>query len=453
MLEVKNKRIAVIGLSRTGLAAAKFLYQAGAEVIVSDIKTAPYLKKEMEEFKNMEIEYELGGHGDKSLSSDLIVVSPGIPLDIPFFKKAQGKGIPIISEIELAYHFTDAKIIAITGTNGKTTTTSLIGEILKNAKKGNVKIAGNIGVPLISEIKDLKRDDWLIVEISSFQLETTIDFRPDISIYLNFTPDHLDRHKTVENYWLAKKRIFENQKKEDLAIVNYDDENVMKAVADFPGLVYHVSLEKKINKGIFLNDEKLCLGNNPLIGLNEIPLRGMHNIQNAAFAILASYLAGVPVNVIKKSIKSFKTAAHRLEEVCLLDDDILVIDDSKATNPDAAIKALDSFEKPIVLIAGGQDRNADFEQWAKIVNEKVKILVLTGETRYKMKEVVLKNGFPNINIHITENMTSAVEIACNNLTKGDCLLLSPACPSWDMYSSYQERGKDFQELVKKCKGD
>ena len=461
MLEIKGKRIAIIGLSRTGVATAEFLYQKGANLVVSDSKTAAGLKNELEKLKNMEIEYELGGHGEKSLSCDMIVVSTGVPLDIPFFKKAREKGIPIISEIELAYHFTEAKIIAITGTNGKTTTTQLIGEILKKAGMGKVKTAGNIGIPLISEIGDLGKGDWLVVEISSFQLETIVDFRPDISLFLNFSPDHLDRHKTLENYWLAKKRIFENQTAADLAIVNLDDQEVMKAVADFPGSVYQVSLEKRVDRGISFVNGKLIVSEGDreveLMVSADIPLMGLHNVQNTAFAALTAYLLGVPAGIIRDTVKNFKSAEHRLEEVCRLKDDILVIDDSKATNPDSAIKGIQSFDRPIVLLAGGQDRNADFAEWGRIVKEGVRVLVLMGETRYKLQEVALKSGFPNINIHIADNMKEAVEIAARELQGGDCLLLSPACPSWDMYASYQERGREFQEqvreLLQSCQDD
>lgn len=454
MLEVKNKRIAIIGLSRTGIATAEFLYQRGAELVVSDSKTADELKNVLEKLKDMEIEYELGGHGEKCLSCDLIVVSPGVPLDIPFFRRARERGIPVISEIELAYQFTEAKIIAITGTNGKTTTTQLTGEILQKAGIGKVIVAGNIGTPLIREIGDTGKEDWLVVEISSFQLETIEDFRPDISIFLNFTPDHLDRHKTLENYWLAKKRIFENQTAEDLAIVNYDDQDVMRAVADFPGSLYQVSLEKRVDRGISLIDGKLIFiegeQEEEIMDSAEIPLKGSHNIQNVTFAALAAHLLGVPVEIIRDTVKNFKGGEHRLEEVFYLkNDDILVIDDSKATNPDSAIKGIQSFESPIVLIAGGQDRNADFTEWGRVIKERVRVLVLLGETRFKLKEEALKSGFSNINIHIADNMKEAVEIATSHLKKGDILLLSPGCPSWDMYTSYQERGREFQEMVRK----
>lgn len=455
MIDVKDKKIAVIGLSRTGVASAQMLVRWGAEVLVSDVKSAEKLEDEIMKLKGLNIDYELGSHGDKCLDSDMIVVSPGVPLDIPFFHKAKEKGIPIISEIELAYHFTDANIIAITGTNGKTTTTSLIGEIIQNAGIGKVRVAGNIGKPLVKEAVGLTRNDWLVVEISSFQLETINQFKADISVYLNFTPDHLDRHKTIENYWLAKKRIFENQNAEDFAIVNSDDEDIMRAVKGFPGIIYNVGLDTNIQEianGITVLDKEIIILEEgkqiKVLDIADIPLKGKHNVQNVSFAILASYLAGASLDVIKKSIMGFQPSDHRLQDLYVLDSDILVVDDSKATNPDAGIKAVESFERPIVLIAGGQDRNADFNQWADTIKDRVKRLVLLGETRYKMKEEALNHGFTNIDINIAENMVDAVKIAAENLEEGDCLLLSPACPSWDMYSSYKERGNEFQEAVK-----
>lgn len=452
MLEIRNKKIAIIGLSRTGVAAAKMLSKWGAGVIVSDVKNLNELTSEIEMLRDIEVEYELGGHGEKSLNSDLIVVSPGVPLNLAFFVKAREKGIPIISEIELAYHFTEAKIIGITGTNGKTTTTSLIGDILSKAGVGRVKVAGNIGIPLISEVSGLTKDDWLVVEISSFQLETIRDFRPDISLYLNFTPDHLDRHKTVENYWLAKKRIFMNQRAGDYALVNYDDQEVMKAVADFCGEIYCVSTKCSLDKGVFLKDGEIFINDkNNLIkvmDIADIKLKGLHNIQNVSFAAMACYLAGVSQNVIRETVLDFKPAGHRLEEVCHLANSILVLDDSKATNPDSALKGIESVERPLVLIAGGQDRDADFSEWAERLQKRVKTLILIGETSNKMKEEALNHGFPNINIHIAGTMEKAVSIAIDNLAPGDCLLLSPACPSWDMYSSYIERGEEYQKLVK-----
>ncbi len=278
MLEIKDKKVAVIGLGkRTGVAAAKMLSENGAQVVVSDVKSSDKLQEELAMLEEYELEYDLNGHGKKSLTSDLIVVSPGVPLDIPFFSRVKARGVPVIGEIELAYHFTEANIIAITGTNGKTTTTSLLGKILENSKLKNVRIAGNIGTPLIGEVTDLSSDDWVVAEISSFQLETIRDFCPEISIYLNFTPDHLDRHKTVKNYWQAKKRIFLNQNEDDFAIINFDDPEVVRAVQGCQANVYSVSMKNDVKKGVILRGNKLCIKTpekeTTLITLSEISLK------------------------------------------------------------------------------------------------------------------------------------------------------------------------------------
>ncbi len=451
MFSLQNKRVAVIGLGkRTGVAAARKLCELGAEVVVSDIKTPGELKEEIAMLSDYKIDYDLGGHSEKSLQVELIVVSPGVPLDIPFFRKVAGEEIPVISEIELAYYLTDAHIVAITGTNGKTTTTRLLGNILENSSVVNARVAGNIGTPLIQEIEELSADDWLVVEVSSFQLETTRKFRPEISLYLNFTPDHLDRHKSKENYWLAKKKIFTNQKSDDYAIINYDDGQVIRAARDCKAQKYGVSMKEEINGGCYLKNNRIVIslaGKEEAISIKEIPLKGKHNVANVAFAALAARLIGVKLTTIREQIKNFIPEAHRLEKVAVKSSEIVVYDDSKATNPDAGIKALLSFDRPIVLIAGGQDRNADFSYLAEAISKKVKALILLGETRDKIAESVLKKGFDNI--YMVEDMKEAVNTATEKLTAGDCLLLSPGCPSWDMYSSYRKRGHDFRDCLEK----
>ncbi|MFW6035125.1 MAG: UDP-N-acetylmuramoyl-L-alanine--D-glutamate ligase [Halothermotrichaceae bacterium] len=477
MIEIKGKKVTIIGFSRTGVAAARMLDNRGAEVTVSDIKSREQLQEQIEKLSNNSINYDLDGHSESSLDCDYIVVSPGVPLTTPFFKKARVRKIPIISEVELAYHFTEANLIAITGTNGKTTTTSLIGEILKKAEIGKVKVAGNIGIPLVQEAVGLTSEDWVVVEVSSFQLETIRDFRPDISLFLNFTPDHLDRHKTIENYWKAKKRIFENQTETDYAVINLDDNEVVRASDNIKSEKYQISLSEEVDKGIYLKDNNLMLKDSSgiinkakitssiakeanknkettnyeeikIISTAEIPLLGDHNIQNTAFAATAAYLAGVDLESIRKGIKNFEAAEHRLE-VVLKKDNRVVIDDSKATNPDAAVKALEAVDTPVVLIAGGQDRDADFKKFAKKIKDRVKALILLGETKNKIKAEVLNTGINNIDIEIVDNMEEAVAKSITYFKKGDCLLLAPGCPSWDMYSSYKVRGNKFQQEVMK----
>lgn len=460
MIEVAGKKIAVIGLSRTGIATATMLNEHGAEVIASDVKSKEELGETLNILTEKGVEFELGGHGEKCLACDLLVVSPGVPLDLSFFKKATAKGIPIIGEIELAYHFTKARIIAITGTNGKTTTTRLLGNIMEKSMPGQVKVVGNIGVPMIQEVVGLGSEDWIIAEISSFQLETIREFRPFISLYLNFTPDHLDRHKTIEDYWEAKRRLFMNQRTEDYAIINDDDTKVIKSVEDCKARKYLISTSNCVARGVCLEDGQLFIRNEDktgvlkesIISVENIPLRGRHNVMNTAFAIMAAYLAGVDKDSIRQGILDFSAEEHRLQEMAADDDGTLYIDDSKATNPDAAIKALSSFSQSLILIAGGQDRDADFSEFARTVYEKVRVLVLLGETKEKLKEEILKKGFNNINIHEAVDMKEAVSLAFNELRAGECLLLSPACPSWDMYLNYKERGSEFQREVNLKRG-
>ncbi len=458
MLDIKGKRVTVIGLGkRTGVATVKMLINNNARVVVSDIKGPDELKEEIAMLNDYPVEFELNGHGGKSLAGDLIVVSPGVPLNIPFFEEAARKEIPVISEIELAYQFNKARIIAITGTNGKTTTTSLLGNILKGAGIGRVRVGGNIGNPLIGEVDGLSRDDWLVVEVSSFQLESIRDFRPDISIYLNFSPDHLDRHRTVENYWQAKRRIFMNQLPEDYALINLDEPEVVKAAVDCKAEHLGVSLKKEISKGIYLKNNQLIYRDGDqiekIIDLADIPLRGRHNIENVAFATLAARLAGAGVEEIRRGVITFKPAGHRLELVRRDKNGTLYVDDSKATNPDSAVKALSAFDEEIVLIAGGQDRKADFREFAAAINARVKTLILMGETKEIIAKEVLKTGFNNINIYKVNDMKEAVASAFENLSAGECLLLSPGCPSWDMYESYKDRGNDFQKEVLKKGGN
>lgn len=458
MLKVANKKVTVIGLSkRTGVATARMLANKGASVVVSDVKNSDQLREEIGLLKDYNIDYDLGGHSEKSLNADLIVVSPGVPLNIPFFKEVKKRGIPVISEVELAYQFNKARIIAITGTNGKTTTTRLIGNILKNAKIGRVKIGGNIGNPLIGEVEDLGEKDWLVAEVSSFQLETIKDFRPKISIFLNFSPDHLDRHQTVENYWEAKKKIFINQKPEDHALINFDDSKVVKAAENCKAMTWKVSLKGEIDRGVYQQGDKLIYKEpgteEAIIKIKEIPLIGEHNIQNVAFAILAAKITGVSNDIIRKGVSGFSPDSHRLEVIAEEEDGTLFVDDSKATNPDAAIKALLSFEQPIILIAGGQDRQADFNEFAYLISEKVKELILIGETSNKLFKEVVKYGFNENNIYMVQNMKEAVSMAFRRIDSGDCLLLSPGCPSWDMYTSYKERGNQFRNEVEKKRGN
>jgi len=451
MKNYKNKKIAVIGLSeRTGLAVAIKMHDLGAHVIVSDIKTEEQLKpqlKILDKYDN--INYDLGGHSDKILDVDLIVLSPGVPTNIEILKRAEQKGIKVISEIELAFQLTNAKIIGITGTNGKTTVTSLIGHVLKENLSCKVRTAGNIGKPLISEINGLSKNDWVVVELSSFQLEKIDEFRPNISVFTNFSPDHLDRHKNIKNYWEAKTNIYKNQNSKDIAIINYNDEYLKKFEKKIPARTLKVTNKKNIEKGIFYDKDWIYYieKNNieKVIHKDDIPLIGNHNILNTGFAVMIAKLFNISYENMTNSIKRYKAYSHRLEVI--YDSEYKIIDDSKATNPHAAINALRSLNMPLILIAGGQNRDANFSSLAYTIKERVKKAIIFGETKFLIKNELDKLDYNNY--ILVNNMQEAVKNAFKFININDTLLLSPGCPSWDMYESYKKRGKEFQKEVKK----
>ena len=451
MRKYLNKTITIIGLSeRTGMAVAEKMIDLGANIIISDIKTADQLKPQLSILKKYDnIEYDLGGHSDKILDTDLIVLSPGVPSNLEIIKRAKEKGIEVISEIELAYRLTEANIIGITGTNGKTTVTSLTGHILKQNLNCKVRIGGNIGSPLITEINGLTKKDWLVVELSSFQLENIKSFHPQISMFLNFSPDHLDRHSSVENYWQAKKRIFENQSKSDIALLNFDDDSIKNKLNKIEPNIFKISSKNVYENGIYYDNESIYYLNNgnreKIIDSKDIPLIGTHNILNTSFAVLLAKLFEIKNKDIKKSVINYKAFSHRLEVI--YDEEYTVIDDSKATNPHAAINAMRSLKTPLITIVGGQDRNANFTDLAYTIRERCKKAVILGETKNEIKSELEKVGFKNY--IVVDNMREAVQEAFKKIKINDTILLSPGCPSWDMYESYKKRGLDFQKEVKK----
>ncbi|MBS3810354.1 MAG: UDP-N-acetylmuramoyl-L-alanine--D-glutamate ligase [Halanaerobiales bacterium] len=451
MKKYENKKVTVLGLSeRTGIAVTEKLIEIKAQVMVSDIKKSDQLKPQLAILKKHDnIKYDLGGHSEKILDSDLIVLSPGVPPNLDILCRAEKLGIEIISEIELAYRLTDANIIGITGTNGKTTVTSLAGHLLKENLDNKVRVAGNIGSPLIAEINGMEKNDWLVAELSSFQLEKIKYFKPEISVFINFAPDHLDRHITGQNYWKAKKRIFENQSKKDKAIINIDDNFLREKIADIKAELYKVTNKYEIDRGVYFDQEKISLfkegKQEPIIETKDIPLVGTHNILNTAFAVLLAKIFNIKNDNIRQAVISYQAFAHRLE--IIYDQEYRIIDDSKATNPHAAVNALRSLDAPIILIVGGQDRQADFSNLAYTIRERVHKVIIMGETKYKIKHALQQVGCNNF--EIVKNMQAAVRSSLIDIKKGYTVLLSPACPSWDMYESYKKRGKDFQKEVKR----
>ena len=445
-MNLDYSKIAVLGFSpRTGLEVVKYLSKFDIKIIISDAKDKNELNHLISRVNNDQIEFDFGGNGEKILEAELIILSPGVPYDLDILKRARLKGIETISEIEFAYRQTQAEIIAVTGTNGKTTTTELIGEMLNNFER-KVIIAGNIGIPFISVVNDLNKDDLVVLELSSFQLEAVKEFKADISLYLNYSPDHLDRHHSEKNYKKAKKNIFSNQSSDDYALLNFDDQYLYSLHKNLEPKV--LGIAKKNKKADLVLDKKQAFYKKDqikLLDFSRINLPGLHNKMNIAFAALAAYLVGQDRDKIQKAAQNYQLQSHRMERI-KNSKDYLIIDDSKATNPDSAIKAIKSLQKDLILIAGGQDRKADFKKFSKEIKNSVKILILLGETTEKIYSSLKDTDIEIIKV---DTMKEAAEIGAARLTEDMALLLSPGCPSWDMFSSYKERGEIFQKTVLK----
>jgi len=446
-MDVKGKRVLVVGIARSGVAVAKFLAGKGTRVVLTDQKTREQLAETLREIP-ADVEVIAGEYPDFTGGEyDFLVVSPGVPLSIPPIKRAVDLGIPVLSELELAYRFSGAPIVAITGTNGKTTTTTLIGEIFKEAGK-RVCVGGNIGLPLALEVERYGAGDVIVAEVSSFQLECIHKFKPKAAAILNFTPDHLDRHGTMDNYIAAKARIFENQDSGDFTILNYDDRGVRKMEAKTPGRVIFFSREHMLEEGIFVQDGHIIIRLDgkleTVCPVKDIFIKGAHNVENALAAGAAAYVMGVPAAVIAKVLREFRGVAHRLEMVAEVDG-VRYVNDSKGTNPDASIKALEAYEEPIILLAGGRNKGSDFTEFAGKVRDKVRCLVIFGECRDEIREAVGKMGFTGI--YEAGTFEEAVATAAREAGRGEIVLLSPACASWDMFKDFEERGERFKELV------
>ena len=444
------KNVLLIGLAKTGVSTIKYLSKMGSNVVVNDIKTKEDLKEILEDLKEIEnIEYILGKHIENIENIDLVVVSPGVPLDLPFIKNIKEK-VEVIGEVELSYRLSSLpKIIGITGTNGKTTTTSLVSSIFKEAKE-DVFTVGNIGNPVIDTVDVATKESVLVTELSSFQLESIDTYKPHISAILNFSEDHLNRHHTMEEYIKAKCNIYKNQDENDYLILNYDD-ILVRNLRDTKAKKIYFSCDSILEKGVYLDEnEDIIINIDKKINLmnkNELKIRGKHNVQNAMAGIAISYIYGIDVSIIKNALKNFSGVEHRQELVKNING-ITFINDSKATNPDSSIKAINSYEN-IILIAGGMDKENDFENLLENAKGRVKSLVLLGETSQKIKDLALKKGFDDVNI--VANMKEAVSMSYEKANEGDIVLLSPACASWDMYKSFEVRGRDFKENVNSLK--
>jgi len=443
------QKVLVFGSGISGIGASALLEKMGKNVILYDGNTSldpESLKKKIGE--NTSVEVVLGTLTEDVMRTlEYVVMSPGVPTDLPVVNQMREMGIPISGEVELAYTYGKGDVLAITGTNGKTTTTALLGEIMKNYKE-SVFVVGNIGNPYTTEALKMTEESVAVAEVSSFQLETIHEFRPRVSAILNITPDHLDRHHTMEAYIAAKEDIAKNQTAEDTCILNYEDPVTRKFGEEVKANVIYFSSEHKLEKGIYLDDGNivLCI-EEPIVvcNVNELKLLGKHNYENymAAIAMAAAY--GVPMDVIRESAKAFGGVAHRIEFVCEKNG-VVYYNDSKGTNPDAAIKAVQAMNRPTILIGGGYDKNSEYDEWIQSFDGKVKHLVLVGQTKEKIAETAKRHGFENV--ILTDTFEETVKTCAELAKPGDAVLLSPACASWGMFKNYEQRGDIFKELVK-----
>lgn len=444
-MDLADKKVLVIGAARSGISAAKIAKKLGASVILSDAK-------EKLDVEVAGVEIRLGEQSEELLRGvDLIIVSPAVPIKIPLLRSAAAKNIPIISEVELAYDLAKSPICAVTGTNGKTTTVTLLGLLLKE-KYSKVGVGGNIGVPLSEVALEIGAGGYLAAEISSYQLEATKNFKPHISAILNVTPDHLKRHGSMEVYQAMKEKIFAQESAEDFLILNYDDELTRDMKSRAACRVFYFSRQLELDEGAFIKNNSLVIKiggeTYELCAVDELGIKGGHNVENALAASLMAYLAGVEAEKISNVLKSFQGVEHRIEFVREIDG-VKYYNDSKATNTDSAIKALETFAGHIVLIAGGDDKGTELTDFLKLVVERVDYLILVGEAAARFKTCTLNKNFPAEKIlEAGYSMERAVELAKEISRPPQIVLLSPACASFDMYKDFEERGRDFKRLVR-----
>lgn len=452
-MHVTGKKIFVAGAGKSGIHAARLLLGRGARVILFDEntkETEEALREKLSHAENAEI--MIGAFNESVLDDTaFMVISPGIPVDAPFTGKFRERNIEIWSEIELAYRLSGGQLAAITGTNGKTTTTSLVGEIMK-AWRDSVFVVGNIGIPYTHVADEIRPDSIVVLEVSSFQLETIHAFAPKVSAILNLTPDHLNRHYTFENYADTKFKITMNQTASDVCVLNYDDPVTRKMgerlIAEGRPRVVYFSRLHNLESGICISGEMLVIRTDgeeiPVMQLGDIKLLGAHNVENYMSAIGISYYMGVPAGIIEQACKAFAGVEHRIEYVRTVNG-VDYYNDSKGTNPDAAIKAVEAMVKPAIVIGGGYDKKSSYDEWIEAFGDKVRHLVLLGATAEEIAQTARRHGFTDI--HFAQDLKEAVKISSQLAETGDAVLLSPACASWDMFKSYEQRGELFKEYV------
>ena len=460
-MEYQNKQVLIIGLARSGLGAARLLLHHGAMVTVCDSKKEENIKPDvLSEAAELPVRLLFGMTPDEELLAryDLMILSPGVPTDLPFVIKAREMGLTIWGEVELAYRFCRAPIIGITGTNGKTTTTALTGEIMKAAYPGT-EIVGNIGIAFALRAEVPTAEDYVVAELSSFQMETIEAFHPHISAILNITPDHLNRHHTMQAYMEAKQNIYRNQTEEDFCVLNFDDPECLRMAEELKERphgpqVIGFSRVSRPEGGIWTEDGKIVseIGGKcqTIVNIDDMQIFGAHNEENMLAAIACCLCAGLDPEVIREAAVQFKGVAHRIEYVGTVNE-VPYYNDSKATNTDAAIKGLLAMRSQVILIGGGMDKKIPFDDWTDLMPGRVKKLLLIGETKEIIRDAALRSGLEESRIEFCETLEETVEKACEYAEPGDCVLLSPACASWDMFDSFEQRGDLFRDAVQALK--
>ena len=448
-MELKGKKILVFGAGISGIGAAALLHEVSAEVVLYDGNTKiniDELKAKLPEDEKLQI--VLGELTDELIEVlDLAIISPGVPTDLPPVQRIRDHGVRIWGEVELAWACSRGDVLAITGTNGKTTTTSLLGAIM-HAWKEEVYVVGNIGTPYTGAALQMTDDAIAVAEISSFQLETTETFAPKVSAILNITPDHLDRHHTMEEYIRVKELITHNQQEENTCVLNYEDEILRAFGSTLHTKIIYFSSQRKLEQGLYLNGENICWNDGTkeevICSTKEVYLPGRHNHENIMAAAGMALAYGVPMEVVRSTVKSFRAVEHRIEYVTEKQG-VVYYNDSKGTNPDAAIKGIQAMDRPTLLIGGGYDKQSDYTEWIEAFDGKVKYLVLIGQTKEKIAETARACGFQDI--VFAESLEEAVQFCAEHAVSGDAVLLSPACASWGMFPNYEVRGRRFKELV------
>jgi UDP-N-acetylmuramoylalanine--D-glutamate ligase len=443
---LQNAKITVIGAARSGVGVAKLLHRQGAIVFVSDKENEKKLGPYLDELRTLGVRFETGTHSNRVYDCSLLVISPGVPSNAPVVREAAAKGIKVVSELEVASWFCRSKVVGVTGSNGKTTTTTLIGRMLGDAKRRHT-VAGNIGTAFSSVVLDMDETDTAVLEVSSFQLDHCEKFRPNIALILNITPDHLDRYEnSMVKYSASKARIFMNQGPEDYVIYNADDEWTLKTVEAAPSRKIGFSTQKKLSDGAFVDGgvlvTKLAGRQEEIIATSEISIRGMHNLYNSMAAALVGRILGIREASLRATLRNFKGVEHRLEFVRELDG-VRYINDSKATNVDSVWYALQAFEQPIVLILGGRDKGNDYTRLKELAKKHVRLIVAIGESAAKV-EAEFANVVP---VRRVSSMEEAVSVSRKLAKSGDIVLLSPACASFDWFQNYEHRGRVFKQLV------